>query len=74
VRVTYDGRSDTAYIHFTEFNDGDAVRQDELVEHDVRGEFSFDFDRSGRLLGIRVAFASQALPREVLDEAERVRQ
>jgi hypothetical protein len=41
-----------------------------LVEHDVEGEFRFDFDKKGRLLGFEVRFASQGVPADLLDAAE----
>jgi len=42
-----------------------------LLEHDVRGDFKFEFDKKGRLLGIEVKFAASALPTGFLDNAER---
>jgi uncharacterized protein YuzE len=72
MRVTYDGRTDTAYIFLTDFEDAEAARQHFLVAHDVKGDFTFDFDRRGCLLGIEVKFAAGAVPAEILESAERV--
>ena len=43
-----------------------------LVEHDLRGDFSFLLNKKGVLLGIEVKFASSVFPQEFLDEAELV--
>jgi len=72
VRVTLDGRNDTAYIYLTDFEDEDVVSHHILVEHDVAGDFKFEFGKKGRLLGIEVKFASSALPPGFLDDAERI--
>ena len=72
VRVTYDGRTDTAYIYLTQYEDGDVARWYGLAEHDVGGTFTFDIDKSGKLLGIEVKLASWGLPSDFLDAAERV--
>lgn len=72
VRVTHDRRTNTVYIYLTEYEDADVARWYTLVEHDVQGDFWFEFDKSGRLLGIEVKFAAQGLPPDVLEEAELV--
>lgn len=71
MRVTVDRQTNTARIELVEYGDADVARTKMLVEHDVEGEFTFDFDRGGRLLGIEVKFASQGLPAGFLDDAER---
>jgi len=63
-------QTNTARIELTEYNDADVARWKELVAHDIEGEFSFDFDKGGRLLGIEIRFASQGLPAEFIDEAQ----
>ncbi len=70
MRVTLDRRTNTLHIGFTEYGDGDVARDYELVEHDVRGDFAFLFDKKGVILGIEVKFASQAFPPDFLAEAE----
>jgi uncharacterized protein YuzE len=70
MRITHDRRTNTVYIYLTDYDDGDVARWYVLVEHDVKGDFTFDFDKSGRLLGIEVKFAAQGLPPDFLEEAE----
>jgi hypothetical protein len=72
VRITLDRRKNTAHLHFAEYDDADVARCYHLGEHDVRGDFRFDIDKSGRLLGIEVKFAAEAFPQGFLDEAELV--
>jgi len=72
MRSIFDGKKNRAYVYLSEFEDADVQRSYTLHEHDVQGWFMFDFDRSGRLLGFEVRFASGALPSEFLDAAERV--
>jgi uncharacterized protein YuzE len=70
VRVTLNGRKDTAHIYLKDFKEEEVARHYILVEHDVAGDFKFEFDKKGRLLGIEVKFASSALPPGFLDDAE----
>lgn len=59
-----------AYFELTEYDDADVARNYLLAEHDVSGEFRFDFEKSGRLLGFEVRFAGEGLPAELFDGAE----
>jgi uncharacterized protein YuzE len=70
VRVSLNRQKNVAYFELTEYDDADVARWYPLVEHDVEGEFRFDFDKKGRLLGFEVRFASQGLPADLLDAAE----
>jgi uncharacterized protein YuzE len=70
VRVSYDRTENTARIRLTDYADADVARWKTLVEHDVEGEFTFDFDKSGKLLGVEVKFASQGLPADFLEAAD----
>jgi uncharacterized protein YuzE len=70
MRVIYDRSGNSVRILLTEYEDADVARWKGLVEHDVEGEFTFDFDKGGRLLGIEVRFASQGLPADFLDSAD----
>jgi uncharacterized protein YuzE len=70
VRVTVNRQKNIAYFHLTEYDDADVARLYSLVEHDIEGEFTFDFDKKGRLLGFEVKFASQGLPSDLLEGAE----
>ena len=72
MRITLSGRANTAYILFTEYTDGDVARSKFLADDDINGEFTFDFDQGGRLLGIEVKFASAAFPPGVLEDADPV--
>jgi len=73
VRVTLNRQKNIAYFRLTEYNDADVARLYSLVKHDVEGEFTFEFDKKGRLLGFEVKFASQGLPQNLLAEAEPTR-
>ncbi len=53
-------------MRFTEYADGDVAREYEVVEHDVRGDFSLLFNKRGVVLGIEVKFASSAFPLDFL--------
>ena len=53
MRVTHDRRSDVLRIEFARYYDGDIAREYMLVEHDVRGDFSFLLNKKGVLLGSR---------------------
>jgi hypothetical protein len=70
MRVTLNRHEDTLRIALTEYEDADIARQYMLVEHDVRGDFTFLLNKKGVLLAIEVKFASSALPEEFLNEAE----
>jgi hypothetical protein len=72
MRVTLNRREDTLRIAFTDYDDADIARQYMLVEHDVRGDFTFLLSTRGVLLGVDVKFASSAFPEEFLNEAELV--
>lgn len=72
MKVTYDGTTNTARILLTDYADEDVARWKGLVEHDIEGEFTFDFDKGGRLLGFEIKFASQGLPPDFLDDADPV--
>jgi hypothetical protein len=49
MRVSYDRTKNTARIFLTDYADDDVARWKPLVEHDIEGEFTFDFDKAGRL-------------------------
>jgi uncharacterized protein YuzE len=73
VRITLDRQKNVAYFHLTEYDDSDVARWYGLAEHDIGGEFVFDFDKGGRLLGFEVKFAAQGLPPDLLEAAEPTR-
>ena len=70
MKVTYDRTKNTARIRLTDYSDEDVARWKTLVEHDIEGEFTFAFDKGGRLLGLEVKFASQGLPADFLEAAD----
>ncbi|MBA3365172.1 MAG: hypothetical protein H0U03_05220 [Actinobacteria bacterium] len=70
MRVTLNRRTDTVCIYLTEYEDADVARQSSLVAHDIRGDFFFDLDKRGVLLGIQVKFAASGLPSDFLEAAE----
>jgi len=72
VRVTLDRAADRAYIYLKDFEDAEAARQHVVSDHFLHSWLTLDFDKSGRLLGIEAAKAASSLPKELLDEAERV--
>jgi len=44
-RVSLNRRDNIARISFTDYDDADIAREYEVVEHDVRGDFSLLFDK-----------------------------
>jgi uncharacterized protein YuzE len=70
MKVSYDRKTNTARFVLTDYTDADIARWKLLAEHDIEGEFTFDFDKGGRLLGFEVKFASQGLPADFLEAAE----
>lgn len=72
MRCTYDREADAAYLHVADAQQpGTSVRQVWVPDQDgVQGQFILDLDQDGRLLGIEVLFASEALPRSVLNAAQ----
>jgi hypothetical protein len=70
VRVSVNRAKNIAYFELTEYEDADVARNYLLAEHDVSGEFRFDFDNGGRLLGFEVRFAAEGLPAVLFDDAE----
>jgi hypothetical protein len=70
VRVTLDRQKNVVRVSLTEYDDAEVARWYTLVEHDIAGDFTFDFDKSGRLLGFEAKFAAQGLPADFLEHAE----
>jgi hypothetical protein len=69
MRLTINRAKNVAYVELTDYVDADVARYHVLAEHDIGGEFRFDFDRSGRLLGFEVKFAAEGLPTDLFDTA-----
>jgi uncharacterized protein YuzE len=70
MRVSVNRQKNVAYIELADYQDVDVARYFDVVEHDIAGEFRFDLDKSGRLLGIEVRFAAEGLPPDLLEVAE----
>jgi uncharacterized protein YuzE len=70
MRVSVNRQKNVAYIELTNYGDSDVARYHDVVQPDIGGEFRFDLDKSGRLLGIEVRFAAQGLPQDLLEAAE----
>ncbi len=80
MRVTFDRGANAVYIYLAE---GEAAaggtyvcgEDEEVNRHDVarhaRG-IHLDFNRKGRLIGIEVLNATEKLPYELLEKAERL--
>jgi uncharacterized protein YuzE len=72
MRVTFNRRDNAVYIAFKDVAAGESARQHQVDEPHTRGMIGLDFDKKGRLIGIEVLDATQALPPELLDHAERI--
>ncbi|MCS6711508.1 DUF2283 domain-containing protein [Luteococcus sp. Sow4_B9] len=72
MRLTYDRDADAAYLMVVDsIAPGEATHQVELThDGDVAGQFILDFDTDGKLLGLEVLFASDALHASVIAAAE----
>ena len=70
VRVTYDPKKNCAYIYLREFDEGEDSRQYDVGGPQMSGSFTLDFDRAGRLIGLEVFSAREALPDGFLGDAE----
>ena len=70
VRITFDRRANAAYIYLREIEPAGVARTVPVA--DAPGMINLDFDRSGRLIGIEVLPATQHLPPELLEQAERL--
>ena len=73
MRVSMNREKNVAYLQLTDYDDADVARHRDLVDPEIGGEFRFDFDKSGRLLGFEVRFASQGLPPDLLDAAQKTK-
>jgi len=70
MRISYDSKSDAAYIYLVdEIRPGGVARTYPCDPRVVQGEINLDFDLEGRLLGIEVLDASKRLPMSLLKGA-----
>ncbi|MCR4315515.1 MAG: DUF2283 domain-containing protein [Planctomycetes bacterium] len=61
LKINYDNASDAVYIQFREVAPGAADNR--VLSEDV----TFDYDGSGRLLGIEILNASEVLGEEIIE-------
>jgi uncharacterized protein YuzE len=74
VKVTFDRKSDAAYIQLVdEIGLGGVAKTYPCDPREVGGEINLDFDSDGRLVGIEVLDASKMLPIELLRDATLLR-
>jgi len=72
MRLTYDPDADAAYLMLVDaIAPGQARHQVQLPDNEnVAGQIILDFGEDGKLLGLEVLFASDALSASVLAAAE----
>ena len=72
MRLTYDPEADAAYMMLVDaIAPGQARHQVEVPHNDsASGQYILDFAEDGKLLGLEILFASDALPASVLAAAE----
>jgi uncharacterized protein YuzE len=70
MRVTYDGSADAAMIYLVPIGPGEVATA--VVGEDEAGSVNLDFNADGQLVGVEVLAASRSLPREVIEQAERI--
>jgi uncharacterized protein YuzE len=77
MHATFSSRTNMAYVYLTNSGDAKAVVHTEPLVVDLpRGSrrlINLDFDAEGRLVGIEVEGAAEALPVGLLDGAESLR-
>lgn len=72
MRVTFDPEANAAYVYLKDQIPPGGVSRSEFCDVEVAGGPVFlQFDSDGRLIGIEILGATELLPAEVLDEAER---
>jgi len=77
MHVTFEPRTDMAYIYLTESGEAKTVAQTEPLIVKLRTSsrrlINLDFDSSGRLLGIEIDGAAAALPASLFAGADKPR-
>lgn len=77
MRVTFEPRTDMAYVYLTELGEPQIVAQTEPLIIELRTGsrrlINLDFDSSGRLLGIEIDGAAAALPASLFAGADKPR-
>jgi uncharacterized protein YuzE len=71
MKISLDSENNAAYIHLRDVERGGAAHQHVVDEPYVQGTIVIDFDSEGRLIGIEVLGALQALHDEVVNKALR---
>jgi uncharacterized protein YuzE len=72
MRITFDRAANAAYIYLIPMEPGAAVKTEGIAPPHIKGMFNLDFNKNGRLIGIEILGATQVLPSEVLEQAERL--
>lgn len=68
IRITYDRYADAAYIYFRKRTSEDPKRLTKCLSDDLIA----DIGAKGEMTGLEVLQASRNLPKELLDQAERI--
>ena len=64
--MTYEGRSDAAFIYFDEIEAGGDEHTVQVESDHLSGMVNVDLDRKNRVVGIEVLGASKVLPTALL--------
>jgi uncharacterized protein YuzE len=70
IRITFDREANAAYIYLRDIEPGGAVET--VTVENGPGLINLDFDKDQRLIGVEVLAATQHLPKELLEQAERL--
>lgn len=71
IKITYDKDVDAVYIYLTKINSGEVVKIYPCDPLEVNGEINLDFNKNDQLIGIEILDASNKLPKNILDDAEK---
>ena len=72
IRITYDPEADAAYIYFRERKFSGEGYVTELKDSKERICIIADADAEHKVMGLEFLCASKVLPKELLDQAERI--
>lgn len=68
MQYEYDKEVDGLYIWFVDIEQEKENYGDEIWPEELKGDIGVLFDKSGKLFGLEVLFASRYFPREKLDK------
>ncbi|GAB3946075.1 DUF2283 domain-containing protein [Corynebacterium tapiri] len=72
MKLTYDPEVDAAYLDIAEPGRLSERQISGITAEGLEGELEIDIDKDGRVIGIEFLAASEVLPPEVLDRADRL--